>query len=115
VPCYIAKNDSYFAHGKTLKAAVAALHEKTMATLNLSEKIAEFKKKFQKGVKYPATEFYKWHGIITGSCEIGRSNFVREKNIDLEKDKITPEKFFELTANEYGSESLRKLKEVYCT
>lgn len=44
---------------------------------------------------------------------MGREQFCRENNIDVEKDSFTVEEFVKLTANSYGGEIIRQLKESY--
>jgi hypothetical protein len=112
-PCYVVKNNKYFAHGKTLRAANEALQNKIFSDLDVDGRIAEFIKKFKANAKYPAKTFFDWHGIITGSCELGRESFVRNHNIDLENDVFTVAEFIALTENEYGGEIIKRLKEKY--
>lgn len=76
----------------------------------IEERIADFKAEFESGKKYPASEFFKWHHILTGSCEFGRREFCRQHNIDLENGQYTVEEFIEITKNAYGGEVIKKLK-----
>ena len=110
--CYIAKGQNLFAHGKTLNKAVQSLQEKIFENLDSEEKIEEFRKEFNNTDKYKGTEFYTWHHILTGSCEMGRDNFVKEHELNLE-DKFTVKEFITLTENDYGKEIIKKLKEYY--
>ena len=82
---FVAKGNNKFAHGKTLKEAVADLQEKIFDDLDIEEKIEMFNKQFNRVEKYSGEEFYKWHHILTDSCTAGRDNFVRENNLDLKK------------------------------
>lgn len=111
-PCYIAKKESYFAHGETLSEALAAVMEKVFEDMPEEERIAEFWKCHQKGVKYPAKDFYEWHHKLTGSCEMGRKNFAAEHGIDLTKDEFTVDEFIKLCCNSYGGEVISKLLEA---
>ena len=110
-PCYIAKQESHFAHGKTLNEAVSAVAGKALANTPEEERISEFWKCHKKGVKYPAKDFYVWHHRLTGSCEIGRNTFVEEHGIDLNSDMFTVEEFVKLCETSYGGEIIRKLNE----
>ena len=110
VPCYIAKGNGYFAHGKTAKEAVDALHSKIFENMNPDEAIVAFMDKFKPGEKYPGTEFFEWHHYLTGSCLMGRESFVRSHDLNLE-DKITVDEFIALCENDYGGEIIRQLKE----
>ena len=111
-PCYIAKQESYFAHGKTLNEAVYAVAEKALANTPEEERISEFWKCHERGVKYTAKDFYEWHHKLTGSCEMGRKNFAEEHGIDLTKDEFTVDEFIKLCCNSYGGEVISKLLEA---
>ena len=110
-PCYIAKKESHFAHGKTLNEAVAAVIGKAFEDMPEEERIAEFWKCHENGVKYPARDLYDWHHRLTGSCEMGRNTFAAEHGIDLNSDMFTVEEFVELCGESYGGEIIRKLAE----
>lgn len=111
-PCYIAKKESHFAHGKSLSEAVAAVIEKAFEDMPEEDRIAEFWKCHQKGVKYPARDLHNWHHRLTGSCEMGRNTFAAEHGIDLDSDMFTVAEFVELCGKSYGGEIIRKLAEV---
>ena len=106
--CFIVKGQNKFAHGKTLKIAVRDLQNKIFEDLDVEEKIVEFNAKFKDGIKYEAKEFYACHRLLTGSCEQGRDNFVRNKGIKL-TDKMTVAEFIEICKNDYGGEIIRQL------
>ena len=110
-PCYIAKKESHFAHGKTLNEAVAAVMEKAFDDMPEEERIAEFWKCHENGVKYPARDLYDWHHRLTGSCEMGRKTFAAERGIRLAEDTFTVEEFVELCKDNYGGKTIRKLME----
>ena len=112
VPCYIVKGNGYFAHGKTVKEAVKALQAKIFENINPEEAIALFMDKFEKGKKYPGTEFFEWHYYLTGSCLMGRESFVKRHELNLE-DEITVDEFIALCENDYGSEIIKQLKEQW--
>ena len=110
--CFIVKDGRFFAHGKTLREAIQSINEKKWGNLDTDEVIAEFCKKFKKGESYKGSEFFEWHNYLTGSCLMGRESFV--KNHDLNMDyEFTVDEFIELTENDYGSEIIKKLKEVW--
>ena len=111
-PCYIAKQESHFAHGKTLSEAVTAVAEKAFEDMSEEDRIAEFWKCHENGVKYPARDLYDWHHRLTGSCEMGRNTFAAEHGIDLNSDMFTVAEFVELCGKSYGGEIIRKLAEV---
>ena len=110
--CFIAKYNGYFAHGDTLREAVADAINKALSNMDIDEKIQEFVNKFKDKQEYPAEEFYSWHGILTGSCNGGRKHFVVEKGIDMSK-KYTPNYFVNVCKNAYGGDVIQKLGQFY--
>ena len=112
MPCYIAKRNNLFAHGKTIKEAVEALQDKIFARLDIEERIDLFLKEFSDiDKKYPAKVFYDWHNKLTGSCEMGRDMFVKNGGYDLEKDMFTVKEFINITRNEYGGDIIKQLED----
>lgn len=112
-PCYVVKESNTFAHGETLHKAMAALREKLFEDMPEEERIAAFVEEHKAGVKYPVSDLYDWHHRLTGSCEMGRKQFARDHNIDLEHDKMTIKEFIEITKNAYGGEVIKRLREAY--
>jgi hypothetical protein len=112
--CYIVKSENHFAHGSTLREATAALQQKLLLKLPIKDRIVKFKEKFGNSKKkYKASDFYEWHYFLTGSCPMGRSSFIKDKNIDLTKDKFTVKEFIDLTKRSYGSNVILELEESY--
>lgn len=110
--CYVAKGNDLFAHGKTIKEAVAALQNKIFAKLDVEERIDLFLKEFSDiDKKYPAKAFYDWHNKLTSSCEMGRDMFVKNGGYDLEKDMFTVKEFINITRNEYGGYIIKQLED----
>ena len=110
-PCYIAKSGNKFAHGATLADAVHDLQEKLFEDMDEDEVIAEFWACHERGVKYPARDFYDWHHRLTGSCKMGRDSFVAGHGIDLEHGMYTVEEFIALTRDSYGGAVIARLEE----
>ena len=108
--CYIVKVGNYFAHGETLKNAVRDATSKYNENLTINERLILFTNRFKLKEKYPAKEFFLWHNTLTGSCELGRKEFCREKGINIDEDKFTVLEFIELTKNSYGGDIIKKLK-----
>lgn len=109
-PCYICKNDKYFAHGETLKEVRRALQEKILENMDTDEAIERFLSTFEKEKKYPVKDFYEWHHYLTGSCEMGRKSFMRDRNVTFD-DTYTVDEFIALCENSYGGEIIKELKE----
>ena len=109
-PCYIAKSGNHFAHGKTIKQAVADAKSKALQDLSIEERINMFKQEFtDANKKYAASKFFEWHNILTGSCHYGRQYFIENNNININTDSFTIQEFINLTKNCYGSEIIKQL------
>jgi len=102
---YIAKSGNYFAHGETKEQALRDVHNKFFASMSFEERKAEFVKTFKRDKEYANKDWFTWHGLITGSCESGRSMFVKSKGIDL-NGKMTTLEFLNLTKNEYNGDKI---------
>ena len=112
--CYIVKQGSLFAHGKTLREAMDALRDKLFEDMPEEERIAEFVKAHEWGKQYPSADYYGWHHRLTGSCDMGRSEFAKRHGYKLTDDELlTVEEFIKLTENSYGGSVIRKLREAY--
>ena len=107
-PCYVAKVGNCFAHGETLKQATQDANNKYLQSKSVEERIEEFCQKFNSKKMYPAIEFYEWHGILTGSCRMGRDNFCREHGIKMDT-KYTIKEFIALTKNAYGGNIIKRI------
>jgi hypothetical protein len=109
-PCFIAKVGDCFAHGDTIKKALEDARNKLFEDMDEEERIELFWEEFISGIKYPANKFFDWHNKLTGSCEMGRMQFAKEHNINLETAEFTVEEFVELTKDSYRGDIIRKLK-----
>lgn len=109
-PCYIVKQNNRFAHGETLRSAMSALREKLFDGMSEEERIDAFLAEHKPGVEYPCRDLYEWHHSLTGSCEMGRKQFAKDHGIDIDKDRMTIERFCELTRDQYGGEIIRKIE-----
>ena len=107
-PCYVARSGDCFAHGATAQKAMEDAKTKEFSNMDIDSKIEEFIRLFGKG-KHSGHEFFRWHGILTGSCEFGRMGFVKEKDIGLDK-KYNITEFIELVKFSYGKEIIEKIQ-----
>ena len=113
-PCFIAKGGNKFAHGGTLKEAVAALQDKLFEDMPEEERIAAFIADHpDKNAKVSARELWIWHNRLTGSCEMGRNQFAADRGIDIDNDTFTPLEFCAMCRNSYGGETIRRLEAAY--
>lgn len=108
-PCYIVKEGENFAHGETLAKANAALQSKLFNNMSIEERIAAFWKCHKKGIKYPTKDFFEWHHKLTGSCLMGRQQFAKDHNVDLE-DEMTVKEFITLTENSFRGDIIKRLE-----
>ena len=119
-PCFIAKVGNSFAHGNTLKEAVADAEAKEMGEMPIEERIEKFIEVFGSlDSEHTGKEFYDWHHILTGSCRMGRDKFCEENGIDLTK-KYSVRYFLNITKNSYGGDIIKQIineltKEKYGT
>lgn len=112
-PCYIAKAGNSFAHGNTLKEAVADAEAKEMEDMPIEERIKKFVEVFgSMDSGHTGKEFYDWHHILTGSCRMGRDEFCKAHDVDLTK-KYTVRYFLEITKESYGGDIIKLIGKEY--
>lgn len=112
-PCYIVKEQNYFAHGDTLHDAFTSLREKLYDDSTEEERIEAFVKEFPDyDTPYPNRDLFDYHHVLTGSCRMGREGFCKDKGINLD-DSTTVRDFVSLTKDNYGSETIRRLPQAY--
>ena len=111
--CYVAKVGNSFAHGKTLKEAVADAKAKEIEKMPIEERIEKFKDVFGSlDSEHTGKEFYDWHHFLTGSCRMGRDAFCKIHKIDLEK-KYTVRYFLDITKDSYRSDIIELVCNAY--
>jgi len=108
--CYVVRQNNLFAHGATFRQAVESLREKLFDNLTDDERISEFLRNHNPTDKYTVLDLYDWHNKLTGSCELGRKQFMMKQDLTFE-NMFTVNEFVELTKNDYGSEVIKKLAE----
>ena len=112
-PCFIAKVSNSFAHGKTLEEAVADAKAKELEKMTVEERIAKFVEAFGPlDSEHTGKEFYDWHHVLTGSCEMGRDEFCKIHNIDLTK-MYSVRYFLDVTEEAYGSDVIKLIRKEY--
>ena len=111
--CFIAKVGNSFAHGKTLKNAVADAKAKEAKRLPIEKRIEKFREVFGSlDSEHTGKEFYEWHHILTGSCRIGRDEFCKTHNIDLTQ-KYSVRYFLQITEESYGGDIIKLIRKEY--
>ena len=109
-PTHIARVGNFFAHGSTLRAAREAAQSKALQHEPVEQRIERFKNEYPDfNVKIPAMELFRWHNILTGSCEQGRRMFAKDKCINLDTDEFTVKEFVKLTRHSYGGEVIERI------
>ena len=112
-PCYIAKVGNCFAHGDTLKQAYQDALDKAMEDMPEEERIDMFRKQYPSlDCKDTCAELSKWHHILTGSCSIGRKQFIKEHGLNLDK-VYTVGYFLSITESSYGGKIIKRVKASY--
>ena len=112
-PCYIAKAGNSFAHGFTLKEAVADAEAKELENMPVGERIKKFVETFGSlDSEHTGKEFYDWHHILTGSCRMGRDEFCKAHDVDFTK-KYTVRYFLEITKESYGGDIIKLIGKEY--
>lgn len=112
-PGWLCKRRNYFAHGNSLREAKASLEAKLLQDMPIADRVSLFKSNFAPDEKYLAHKYFDWHFKLTGSCEMGRKEWVKSKGIDLNNDQFTPLEFCEMVKEEYGSYVIEELIEEY--
>ena len=109
-PCFIAKVNGHFAHADTIVEAVAEAQNKAFEDLDEEERIEAFREFAVGRDTFTGHELFEWHGKLTGSCKMGREQFVKDRGIDLDKT-FTMSEFVALTRGSYGGEIIVRLEE----
>ena len=111
--CFIAKVGNSFAHGKTLKNAVADAKAKEAKRLPIEKRIEKFREVFGSlDSEHTGKEFYEWHHILTGSCRIGRDEFCKSHNIGFTK-MYSVKYFLDITEESYGGDIIKLIRKEY--
>ena len=111
-PCYIARVGDSFAHGYTLRHAMADARAKELRNKPVEKRVGQLLSTYpDPEALIPAKELFNWHNILTGSCLMGRKQFCAERGIDVEHDSYTLRDFVKLTKDSYGGEVIRMIEE----
>ena len=112
-PCFVARVDDCYAHGATLRDATRDAMTKAMQSMSLEERLAKFKEAFPSlEDKATCREFHEWHHTLTGSCTMGRDEFVKAHGLDMDAT-YTVGYFLHITSDSYGKDVIGKLKKSY--
>ena len=112
VPCFVVKSGALFAHGETLRDAISSLRDKLFEDMPEEDRIKAFVEAHKPGIAVSNQDLFDWHHRLTGSCLMGRKEFVERHGINLD-GSTTPEEFIRLTEHAYGGDVIRKLRSFY--
>lgn len=91
-PCFISECNGYIEHGKTMEEAAMAATLTYFRKIPLALRVEEFIKHYpDPNAVTTMKEFCVWHGRLTGSCEIGRSEFCFQNNLPPSKEVVVIE------------------------
>ena len=112
-PCYVVKDGNRFAHGATLRKAFSSLQEKLYDGSTEEERLDAFKAKFPEfDTPYPNRDLFAYHHVLTGSCRMGREQFISNHGISLD-GTTTVREFVNLTIDSYGGDIICRLPKLY--
>lgn len=113
--CFIAKVEGqYFAHGDTLHEAMTDAMSKAFEELPEDERIDKFVAQYpSKDMVAKNIDLFDWHNRLTGSCNMGRREFAKSHDIDINNGSMTVAEFMKLTEESYGGHVIKKLKQRY--
>ena len=110
-PCFIARRGNSFAHGDSLRQAVADAEAKYMESRPLDERISAFLEAHPE-LDTPYGDLFEWHHTLTGSCRAGREEWCRAHGYQP-TDSITVRAFIKQTLGDYGGKTIRELAKRY--
>lgn len=112
--CYVAEYNGVIAHGRDPHNAFQNAENKYYARRSVESRIADcIKLCKEKSGKLPGKEWFKQHGYLTGSCEIGRRQFLKtHPEIDLEKEYTVAE-FVDTTKDEYSGDIIKRFYDAW--
>lgn len=110
-PCFVARFGDFYGHGDTIHEAFEAAKTKAMERMPEDERIDLFVREHP-DIDKEYDDLFKWHHILTGSCEFGRRQWC-ERHGYKPTDSITIRTFLDKTRNDYGSAVIAKVRERY--
>lgn len=110
-PCYVAKIDRMYAHGRSLREAHEEVWRKAYGRKPVEERIKAFIDVHPELDK-PYDDLFEWHGILTGSCLMGREEWCRANGYKP-GDSMTVREFIEKVFKDYGGETILMLARDY--
>ena len=113
-PCFVARSGDFFSHGVTKREALLDARAKYEYNLSEEDRIKLFMEEYPSLDSIAAcSDLFRWHHTLTGSCTMGRKEFVAAHGIDVEKDSMTVGNFIALTRGSFGGDVIKRLEEEY--
>lgn len=111
--CVVVRYGNLYSHGATKREALVSMQEKIMAEMSIEDRVEWFYNKYPDlDEKISNNELFSSHGNLTGSCKIGREQFIKNHSIDL-SGKTTVRQFIDLCESAYNTEAFNLLKGKY--
>ena len=112
--CYIAKCGDYFAHGETVKQAMADAQSKAWQNKPIEDRIDLVVSKYPDvDAQIEHSTLFSLHNFLTGSCLFGRQEFAKSHSLDPNHGTMTMREFIHLTKNAYGGDNISQLADAY--
>ena len=113
-PCFVARSGDFFSHGVTAREALLDARAKYEENRPEEDRIKLFMEEYPSLDSIAAcSDLFRWHHTLTGSCTMGRKEFVAAHGIDVEKDSMTVGNFIAQTRVSFGGDVIKRLEEEY--
>ena len=105
---FIGKFKNCLSHGETVKDAIRDARSKYYQSLDFNKAKAKLLSEFEIKGRLTVKELYDWHGILTGSCSFGRTQF-QQAHVLEDDDLLSLEEFVNLTKDAYRGDRIASL------
>ena len=110
-PCFVARFGDFYGHGGTIHEAFEASKDKAMQEMPVEERIDLFVREHP-DLDKEYGDLFKWHHILTGSCEFGRRQWCEQHGYKP-TDSITIRTFLDKTRDDYGRDVIAQVRKRY--
>ena len=107
---FLGKWGGCLAHGETIREAILDAKKKFYSSMDFERVRKLFLAEFSTREKLTVRELHTWHGILTGSCRLGRTEF-QERHGLKDDDELTLKEFIDITKDAYGGDRILQLEE----
>lgn len=108
---FVAKVGNSFAHGDSIKSAIADATKKHMEDASPEERVEEFLKQFDPTVDHAAEDLMNGYRLLSGACEQGCLSFMQNNGIAADA-RFTLAQFVDIVTGAYegGAGAVEMLK-----